>query len=197
MVELWHPIKGYEGFYEISTKGRVRSLDRVIAQKNRWGSEMTYLVPSQEIKPKLYGLYLAVKLNNRGKKVKYIHRLVAEAFIFNPSDFKEVNHIDGDKYNNSDYNLEWVDRAKNHDHAYNTGLAHSGSKSHLAKLTEFEVAEILFLKETIDLQYNDLADIFGVTPEAVSKICRGISWSRPITKAIIDEHLVDLRYWHL
>lgn len=112
-VEKWLPVVGYEGHYEVSDKGRVRSLDRMITMKNgiTRKTEGRILAPQNS---NGQGRYRAVTISRDGiaKRVS-IHRLVAEAFIPNPNGFKEINHKDEDKTNNHVENLEWCDRQYN------------------------------------------------------------------------------------
>ena len=102
-METWKDISGYEGIYEVSDLGRVRSL----VQRNRWKPGI--------LKPgKTHGGYLQVLLCKDGKsKNMKVHRLVAEAFIPNPNNLETVNHKDEDKTNNSASNLEWMTRKDN------------------------------------------------------------------------------------
>ena len=111
MEEEWRDVVGYEGKYQISSLGRVRSLDY-----RRTGR-------TQVLKPgTVRNGYLFVVLYNDGKtKNFYIHRLVAEAFIPNPNGFPEVNHIDEKKANNCVDNLEWCTAKDNIN--YGTGIA--------------------------------------------------------------------------
>ena len=117
MIEEWRPVKGYEGLYEVSNLGRVKSL--VVC---RWGkyTERDLILKAQK-NPRT-GRY-AVGLHMGGKtKLATVYRLVATAFV-NGSDGKsEVNHIDGDKTNDVASNLEWVTGQENKAHARLTGL---------------------------------------------------------------------------
>lgn len=116
---IWKPIKNYSEYYEISTDGRVRSFDRIIYDKN--GIRLR-LNKSKEISSR-NGLYKMVGLNkNRIQTQISIHRLVALAFLPNPENKPQVNHIDGDKLNNNMYNLEWVTAKENVQHAFDKGL---------------------------------------------------------------------------
>lgn len=100
MEEIWKEIKGYEELYQVSNLGRVKSLDRVISNRNYKGK----LLKSSKTK----GGYLQVSLWKENKlKRCYIHRLVAEAFLPNPLNLPCVNHKDENKTNNHVENLEW------------------------------------------------------------------------------------------
>lgn len=110
-MEEWRTIEGYDGQYEVSRNGKVRS-------NNYMGKGKT-----REMKPWNNGGYLRVTLTrNKKKSNRLLHRIVAEAFIPNPEGKPEVNHKDGNKLNNSADNLEWSTRKENLDHADTTGL---------------------------------------------------------------------------
>lgn len=105
MKELWKDIKGYEGCYQVSNLGRIKSLDRMT--NNQYGE---YFMKGRILKNSIIKDkgYCRVSLNNgNGKISKRVHRLVAEAFIPNPENKLEVNHKDGNKLNNCVSNLEW------------------------------------------------------------------------------------------
>lgn len=109
-LELWIPIPNYEGVYEISSFGRVRSLDRTIIRN---GVESHIKGTIMRTHDNGHG-YLAVVFKKNGiTKSFYIHRLVASAFVPNPNGYKEINHIDEDKKNNNANNLEWCTRIYN------------------------------------------------------------------------------------
>ena len=133
-MEEWKPVDGYEGLYEVSNRGRVRSLDRfTTGNRNR------------KIKGKILRNchnqlnYCIVQLCKDGvpKKTR-VHRLVASAFIPNDEGKPYVNHIDGDPSNNDVSNLEWCTQAENIQHAYETGLMPSR-----AKLKKWQVEYIM------------------------------------------------------
>lgn len=108
MKELWKDIVGYEGYYQISNFGNVKSLDRVD------GIGRTIKGHLLKWKHNNRG-YFTISLNKNGKARYFlVHRLVATMFIKNPDNLPEVNHIDEDKSNNSVDNLEWCTSEYNH-----------------------------------------------------------------------------------
>lgn len=115
MKELWKPINGYEDRYHISNLGRVKSIKRI--------SEQDHLLPERILKPgNLRGYHRVLLLKNGHRKNVQVHRLVAKAFIPNPENKPQVNHINGVKNDNRVDNLEWVTASENKQHAFDTGL---------------------------------------------------------------------------
>ena len=110
MKEIWKDIKGYEGLYQVSSFGRVKSFDSI--------DKLGRIRKGRILKGgKITHGYLKVKLYKNGIASHHrIHRLVAQAFIPNPENKSEVNHIDEDKTNNMLSNLEWVTRNENNNH---------------------------------------------------------------------------------
>lgn len=120
MEEHWLPVKGYEGLYEISDWGRVKSL-------NYRGTGKEQILHQTQNKSG----YMYVPLHKDGKtKSCRVHRLVAEAFVPNPNNLPEVNHIDENKQNNRSENLEWCDRLSNVRHG--TGIERSRASHSIA-----------------------------------------------------------------
>lgn len=105
MAEIWRPVKDFEGYYEVSNLGRVRSIDRVVVDKT--GRKQFKKGTMLKYRPDRQG-YCIVSLSiDRHYTTKCVHTLVAEAFIPNPDNLPQVNHKDEDKSNNIVKNLEW------------------------------------------------------------------------------------------
>jgi hypothetical protein len=117
---MWKEVAGYEGLYEVSDEGRVRSIDRVVVYPK--GGKRVFFGKERKPVSDRVG-YLQVQLYVEGThKTFSIHRLVATAFVDNPYGKPHVNHIDGNKHNNSAGNLEWVTISENLLHAVRLGL---------------------------------------------------------------------------
>lgn len=112
--EIWKPIKGYEGLYEVSSFGRVKS------HRQKKGDAIRKCAVNSK---GYYQLILMCKTHM--EKTITVHRLVAQAFIPNPDNKPYVNHKDGNKLNNAVSNLEWCTARENSVHAIQTGLANS------------------------------------------------------------------------
>lgn len=112
MEEIWKPIPGFEGYYEVSNLGRVKSLDRKILSKKG----TVYSKPGRIRKPVsnyVTGYLSVVLCGEKTKKTMSLHRIVALAFLENPHNYECVNHKSEDKHDNRVENLEWCDKAYN------------------------------------------------------------------------------------
>lgn len=114
MKEIWKDIEDYEGLYQISNCGRVKSIDHMREQLHLYGRMVNTNYKGKILKPHNSRGYLRVRLFDRNKSKNIsIHRLVAEAFIPNPNNYPQINHKDEDKTNNNVDNLEWCTPAYN------------------------------------------------------------------------------------
>lgn len=128
MKEEWKTINGYEGLYEVSNMGRVRSLDRKVIYKN--GKEHLHKgrIKSQPNDCKTEYRVAVLSRENKLRAFK-ISRLVATNFIENKDKLPCVNHIDGNKKNDNILNLEWCTQSRNNIHAFDTGLSKYKNKT--------------------------------------------------------------------
>lgn len=174
MTERWLPVVGFESSYEVSDRGRVRSLDRTITQGCRWGGTMLKFYKGRQLK---------VHSDDRGRRYvslwelravrrRTVSALVAAAFLGPRPHGMEVCHCDGDNGNDALANLRYDTRVGNEADKRLHGTHLYGERSPAAKLTEEQVQTIL----TSGQRGVDLARTFGVTPAAVSAIRTGKNW---------------------
>lgn len=161
--EKWKDIKGFEGKYQISSFGRVRTLN--------WKSSGKIKI----MRPYLSRGYLAMtfRLGGAGSKQVHplVHRLVAGAFIDNPDNKPYVNHIDGDRQNNNISNLEWVTRAENERHKIYI-LGHpSGSMFHPQKVLCVETGKIFISQSEAERET-------GVNQGLISAVVHKKKWHK-------------------
>lgn len=176
MQEIWKTIEGYENLYEISNLGRI---------KNNKG----YIMKQ---KPSKDGYVRILLFKDGHYKGKYVHILVAKAFIPNPENKSEVNHIDANKSNNKADNLEWVTRTENHYHAVKMNLKpicptlgkYGGENPCSKPVYQYDLNGNLIKKWKSRL---DAADYYSYSPNSISrcvnghrKTYKGFIWSRNI-----------------
>lgn len=177
MEEIWRDVKGYEGLYQVSDLGRIKSLKRVVPHKIKGKKTIP-----ESIKKIYVGTnnYYIVILNSKNiGSTKTVHRLVALAFLPNPENKPEVNHKDGNKLNNNLNNLEWNTVSENRYHAFRTGLQKApmkmlGKKGSLCKFS-IPVFQILPNGEKIKFDSATTAEEkIGVSRRGISQCARGI-----------------------
>lgn len=171
-IEVWKEVEGYEGVYEISNLGRIKSLSRTVPSTN--GSFRT---KKEKILKQYNNNYLTVNFyENKKNKLILIHRLVAKAFIKNLNNKKQVNHINGIKTDNRVENLEWSTAKENINHSWKNNLSksRSGEKHHNSKLTHQDVINIKEMRKTNTAK--QIAIIYNIHENHVYRILNGTRW---------------------
>ena len=162
MEEIWKPVKNFEGYYEVSSWGRVRSVDRYVV--NNKGLR---LINSQIIKQtKQKNGYLYVGLHKKQKqKLIRVHRLVAEAFLPNPENLPEIHHKSEVKTENNVENLQWVSSKQNQ----NSGTCiERRSKKKQKPVLQYTMDE-KFIKEWPSIK--DIEIELGIKQYNISRCC--------------------------
>jgi len=167
MNETWIDIKDYEGRYQASNLGMIKTF--VQAFKTNKGV-LRYGIDTNG--------YPIVKLYSNGKgRTSKVHRLIAETFIDNPNNLPQVNHKDGNKLNNAVENLEWCDQSHNIKHAYRTGLSkiYFGEQTSQAKFTEKQILEIRSKYKKGN--GKELAAEYGMSTTNIHDIVKRNTWN--------------------
>jgi len=176
MRRKWLKIIGFENLYSISNLGEVR---RDSGTTNTYKGKILRNIPDRK-----NGGYLFVCLSKNNKKFnKRIHQLVARNFIGKVPKEKEINHIDGNKYNNNLKNLEYVTTQENSLHARMIGLKPIGERHYRAKLTQKQVDLIRTIHACGFLSRYKLSNIFNVSTHCIKRIVEKRSWKGKDGKA--------------
>ncbi|MEK5104348.1 NUMOD4 domain-containing protein [Cytobacillus sp. FSL M8-0252] len=179
-MEIWKNVTGFEGLYQVSNIGRVKSLGRYRERKDGLLIKVKEKVLMVRTDSKGYE---KVDLTKGGKrKTVLVHRVVAQAFIPNSNNKPQVNHKDGNKKNNKVSNLEWNTISENIKHAHETGLINSsllkGEENINAKLSEMQIRYIRenYIPKDREFGTRALSKQYGVSQNAISKIVNYKTW---------------------
>jgi hypothetical protein len=151
MSEKWKDIEGYEGLYQISNLGRVKSFKK---------NNKSYIMKQSN------GKYPSVSFYKNGKEKRFlVHRLVAKSFLTNTENKGTVNHINGIKTDNRVENLEWCTQKENIHHALKTGIGSIGERNGLAKFTNEQVRHLRKIYKPYDSKFGGaaLARKYGIS----------------------------------
>lgn len=179
MKVKWLPVSGYEGLYEVSSSGLVRSLDRVVG--GRWGDRSRTL-PGRVLRlrkeKKEHGRKTVILYDGSGKtKTKRVHRLVLEAFVGPCPSGMEGCHNDGNPANNKLNNLRWDTRSANHMDRVKHGTHDRGERNPMAKIIPEKVIAIRTLYKKTEASQHDLADLFDLSQAHISRIVNMKRWA--------------------
>lgn len=180
-MEEWKSIKGYEGLYEVSSYGNVKSLTKYI--KNKYNSysirkEKLLKINHKKLKnSKRINCYVSLTLYGKSKSY-LVHRLVGIAFIINNENKPEINHIDGNTENNNVNNLEWVTTSENQLHAFKKGLNQSkkGEDNKWSKLSTKDVIEIREKYKSGKYTHKQLSIEYNCCRTNILNIVNYINW---------------------
>lgn len=172
--EIWKPVIGYKGWYDVSSFGRVRSVRRRITTSNN--QKRIYQGRLLVLKNNENGYSVVTLIKCRKKETRRVHRLVAKSFINNRFKKPHVNHKDSKRSNNKSCNLEWVTRRENYNHAYLKGKYSATTNPRRAhKLNINIVCDIRRRINNGDLN-KDIAAELGISKAMVSFIGSGKRW---------------------
>lgn len=175
MNENWRDVLNFEGFYEVSDLGNVRSVKREVRRITRWGTVSKSVYTSQFIKRNLMtnGYYCVHLYKDGVRSAMSVHRVVIEAFVGPRPHRMEIMHLDDDKSNCALTNLKYGTRQENENHKVLQGRSLKGEKSPSAKLNKTQVLEIRARKGE---PLEDLAFEYGCTFSNISAIQLRKSW---------------------
>jgi hypothetical protein len=179
MEEIWKDINDFEGHYQISNFGRVKSLART-----RKGSGTSIVPVLEKIKNtrvnKKNGYKIVDLFKDNKKSTCYVHILVVEAFVrelnFNGGE-EEVNHKDGNKKNNYDWNLEIITHTENIQHAFANNLIYHKGENNAAHKYNEEFIKQIRTELNSGVRNKDICDKYNLPSSTVSQIKTGINWS--------------------
>lgn len=175
--ELWLPVVGHEGAYEVSDLGRVRSLERVLTFKINHGSDPDKIavrrIPAKVLKPNRSGPYSKVVLSNR--HTRPVHVLVLQAFVGPRPDGLVSRHMDGNTENNRLDNLCYGTQLENYDDRRRHGTTLIGEANPNAILTAQQVREIRALAGTDT--HKNIGRRYGVVESTIDKVLSGANWA--------------------
>jgi len=173
-AERWLPILGWEGRYEVSDLGRVRSLARIVPTSGRRVRRHDPRI----LRPVSTHGYLAVHLSDKPRWVAtlYVHRLVAEAFIGPIPPGHDIDHLDFDRGDNRAVNLSITSRAENIGRSRRNGRMPRGESHGIAKVTEAQVAEMRLRYAEGGISQASLGRKYGITQTTAGRILRRAGW---------------------
>lgn len=188
MIEQWKDVVGYEGLYQVSNHGRVKTMAR-LHRENR-----PYMKKERLLNPPINSAgYPQVALYKDKKGVIHsVHKLVATAFLDRKAEHQVVNHIDGNKQNNHVDNLEWCTYGHNHSHAIRTGLIvmPTGERARGSKMSN-EARHFMIELKSAGMSSKHIGWLFGVVEGTVNDIIIAVK-ARPHKYPVSELPLIPL-----
>ncbi len=173
MQEIWKPVSGYVGLYEVSNFGAVRSLDRIIPDKTHGTRKLAGRVLSQTTDSR-GRCYVAISRDNHRNK-RRVHLIVAETFLGPRLEGLEVCHQDGNPANNQASNLRYGTHKSNMEDMVQHGRSNKGPKNPNTKMTQEQALQVKSLR--LDGKtYKIIASELGLSFEQVRSVCVGRAW---------------------
>lgn len=176
--EIWEDLKGYEGIYLISNLGKIKK-----EAHQRWSvrNNCYSQYPSVILKQPLRRGYPSLELTKNGKGVTYsVHRLLANQFIPNPENKKEVNHINGIRTDNRIENLEWVTRTENALHSVNVLRKNVGESHSNRKITfhnSLGIRKLYQKRHELKITVAKIGEMYGISGANVCSIGKNKTWA--------------------
>ncbi len=175
--EIWRPIPDWEGLYEASSEGRIKSLPRIVRRRNRWGGDSICSYGARILAPTDNGTgYSIVQLSDEfGRHTLSVHALVCAAFHGRRPDGKQAAHGDGNASNNRPENLRWATPIENAADKAIHGRENCGERNWSARLGQSDVVTIRKMADA-GMCRNHLSEQFGVTKNHINSICAYRTW---------------------
>ena len=180
--EVWRPIPKFEGYYEASNMGRIKSLDRTIEKPDKKTGKINYMTRKGKIfkiRFKQNRRYMVIRLCKYGYILNApVHRVIAMTFIPNPDNKPQVNHINGIKTDNRVENLNWVNNSENVLHAIDSGLMKYavGENHGSALFTEEDVLKIRELHASKKYNMVEIGKMFNTNNSRIYEIVSRKTW---------------------
>lgn len=172
-TEVWKDVKEFLGYYQVSNLGRYRSVERTVTFAD--GRVRTF--ESKILKPFTSKKgYPTATLSYKGKNYKrYVHRMVAESFLELEEGDVEVNHIDGDKLNNTASNLEWISHSDNLTHFHANSNSNSGERNNLSVLKDKDIVSIREMSSK-GVSSKEISSLYEVDYKTIWRIVTYQTW---------------------
>lgn len=175
-TEKFYPVKGFEDYYEITRSGKIKrkegSVKQIYSNGEIISRKVTNKILKQDTSRKGY-CSVCISINGLFKKAFAVHRLVALTFIPNPLNLPQINHKDGNKLNNNDWNLEWSTAVYNTNHKF-THLDHIGGRGVLSKEAIIDIfMNGIIMKKGIKSNYAIYCSKYNISPDSFRGVVSG------------------------